>query len=493
MEISRPRYSLPAFPPPRGLGAELRESRSAARGGTQRGQGCQGRAACPRRPCHRSPGGRTAGGEVGVPRRCCRGNAGGGGPCDILQPPALAQGPSQGGEAGGPFCKIFLGGCVCVCAGLFPARSWGAGVPPARCWGGKSLESLLQGAGGSQASLLQRAERGGGGFLPQGAGGAWGSPPARNGGGSLRQARGRGRWSISPARSGPPPAGGMPGEPVIPPGGEGIPSSDPTRGRGGPLPFPPPSPPPSTHCRKSRSMSRSCRRENSRNSPAGLKTRRPPPPPGEPSPPPNRPTGLPGPGPGSGARPRRPTSSSAAAAMVPGWPPRPAPLRLTAGAAPPPRLPGLPPPRRPPGWGWLSAAAPSTGGEGGREGGEGAFAAPPRVHLQAPALLFQLHPTRLPPPPPQMMASLAGQRSTHAGTRGHALPPNKPRPAHGWKKPTATVQGEKNNPGSPGHNQSPAALPVPKLRHRASAWVPGSLQAAFRPFDPTKKKKKKEN
>lgn len=35
----------------------------------------------------------------------------------------------------------------------------------------------------------------------------------------------------------------MPGEPVIPPGGEGIPSSDPTRGRGGPLPFPPPLPP----------------------------------------------------------------------------------------------------------------------------------------------------------------------------------------------------------------------------------------------------------
>lgn len=151
--------------------------------------------------------------------------------------------PPRVGRQGVPSARFFWGG-VCVCAGLFPARSWGAGVPPARCWGGKSLESLLQGAGGSQASLLQRAERGGGGFLPQGAGGAWGSPPARNGGGSLRQARGRGRWSISPARSGPPPAGGMPGEPVIPPGGEGIPSSDPTRGRGGPLPFPPPPPRP---------------------------------------------------------------------------------------------------------------------------------------------------------------------------------------------------------------------------------------------------------
>lgn len=102
------------------------------------------------------------------------------------------------------------------------------------------------------------------------------------------------------------------------PGCSGPPSRD--------LAMPPnPSVPVRTHCRKSRSMSRSCRRENSRNSPAGLKTRRPPPP-GEPSFP-TRPSGLPGPGPGSGARPRRPASSSAAAAMLPGWPLRPAPPR----------------------------------------------------------------------------------------------------------------------------------------------------------------------
>lgn len=182
----------------------------------------------------------------------------------------------------------------------------------------------------------------------------------------------------------------------------------------------------------------------------------------------------------------------------PPWCPdgRPAPPRSASPPGPPP-LPASPvsphPGDHPAGGGSQRRPHPPAGREGGREG-KGLLQPPPGCtyrHLRS--FSSSIPPDYPPPPPPQMMASLAGQRSTHAGTRGHALPPNKPRPAHGWKKPTATVQGEKNNPGSPGHNQSPAALPVPKLRHRASAWVPGSLQAAFRPFDPTKKKKKKEN
>lgn len=85
-----------------------------------------------------------------------------------------------------------------------------------------------------------------------------------------------------------------------------------------------------THCRKSLSMSRSCRRENSRNSAAGLKSLRPPP--GEPSLPTARIAGLPG-GTGVGsascccccsASPsripnRRPSRSASSSAMVPGW------------------------------------------------------------------------------------------------------------------------------------------------------------------------------
>lgn len=124
-------------------------------------------------------------------------------------------------------------------------------------------------------------------------------------------------------------------------------------------------------------MSRSCLRENSRNSAAGLKRRRPPP--GDPSEPPALPAGLPGgsapgAGPGPGADPgpcsascrlccsvspscipkRRPSlSASSSAAMVPGWPPRslPAPLRPAPPRSPtPPALRGPPP-------GWGKAAA----------------------------------------------------------------------------------------------------------------------------------------
>lgn len=171
--------------------------------------------------------------------------------------------------------------------------------------------SLLQGAAGkvSPASFLQGAGVGGKSPWDPSCKEPGGPPPARESLASLLQ------------------EAGVPGGPLLQ--GFGGPLLQGAGMQWAPQPGPGdatlPSVPVRTHCRKSRSMSRSCRRENSRNSPAGLKTRRPPPP-GEPSFP-TRPSGLPGPGPGSGARPRRPASSSAAAAMLPGWPLRPAPPR----------------------------------------------------------------------------------------------------------------------------------------------------------------------
>lgn len=196
-----------------------------------------------------------------------------------------------------------------------------------------------------------RAKGGSHGFLPQGAKGAsqgWedeGSPLQGSGG----------TPEISPAEESkgplPPSAEGWgvlqrgwglpePPSPAPPPGAAGFQSTGDAIGATGTLcPVLPPrglswgsrgGAPLHTHCRKSLSMSRSCRRENSRNSAAGLKSLRPPP--GEPSLPTARIAGLPG-GTGVGsascccccsASPsripnRRPSRSASSSAMVPGW------------------------------------------------------------------------------------------------------------------------------------------------------------------------------
>lgn len=207
---------------------------------------------------------------------------------------------------------------------------------------GAGGRSLLQGIGGALESLLHRP--GAGRVSDKEPGdtsckrlGCMGVPLARNRG---VPPKGTGREALGHLPCQKPRYRGCRNRYVV---GAGCPES-PAR-LGAATRGPPSLPVPHTHCRKSRSMSRSCRRENSRNSPAGLKTRRPPPP-GEPSPT-ARPAGLPGAGPGRGPRLRRPSGSSAAAAMV----------RCPDGRAAPPRsAPG-------PGCG-APVPAPASGGSG---------------------------------------------------------------------------------------------------------------------------------